>query len=466
MNRKPKGRILLAALSILLLLAGCNGQDPDERTAGADAFAPLVQGETAVELEHSEMVFDLPALAEAEDPMQPGGTYTLDLTLQNPSEETAEVQMALPLAGADAVSAERFMVQADSQPVTAVLHQTVLPRETLLNADQAKELLEQESLRDAPWSGELTVTQYTYAIYEYYTLPCFQVETDPTTQRILVPSTTVNAAGERFCQVFREYPSHGEQQEPGESWFTFFVVGQPLDAEPTWRYDAEGDETADGSIALLKTETMTVDEMIHHSQVDRLLSASQLVPGGTGREERTRLYREQLLKMLDQDCYAGVVDLACFNGPVLYWLEYTLSVPAGGELLHTVTGPLCPTVYTGYKPYVYAYSMNIGSLAGWARQGSLTCELHSPDPLVSLYGEEVPPSIASGRWEVTAGDADSYSIYLCSVAQPHLRFKLANFMWVILGVALVLGIFCVVGWYPQWKFRQSYGGEYRGKKGS
>lgn len=469
MKRKAKGMRLVAALCALAILAGCNGQDPEENTHGAMAAGPQVSGKTNVVLTGGTLTFDIPPLAEAEDPMHPAGSYTLEMALKNTAGAAETVQLALRMDGADAAAAEGFAVEADGVPVETVLHQTRMPRDSLQGSATAWELPEQETHRNGPLTGNLTVTQYTYTLtpkedIEYGQQPWFRVELDPAVQRLIVPETTVVGDGELWCSVFDEYPENGEKQPVGDRWFTFFVVGEPLSAEPEWRFIVDRNSTVE-SITPLQTETMTFAEMLGHAQVKRALSAAKLDTKGLNATERTQLYRDRLTEMLDADCYDGALDLSCLNGPVLYWLEYCLTLGPSEELVHTVTGPMYPTVYTAYKPYKYGYDFDIATLNSWARQGSLTFDVHTSDVFVPQHEEDAPPADDYPRLVPLSGEEGGPGVILCTVPDPKLRFKLANYLWVFLGIAGVLVIFGVVGWYPQWKFRKQYKGEYRGKKG-
>ena len=123
---------------------------------------------------------------------------------------------------------------------------------------------------------------------------------------------------------------------------------------------------------------------------------------------------------------------------VLYWMEYPLSVPAGGTVLNEVTVPVWPGYDNGYRPPLFKYTYLLSPAAAWASFGPLQIRIETP---LYLQGTE------AGVFGKTEGGycldleglpSGELTFTLCEAEKPSRRSS-GGFAAVLMAVLAVAG---------------------------
>lgn len=97
---------------------------------------------------------------------------------------------------------------------------------------------------------------------------------------------------------------------------------------------------------------------------------------------------------------------------MLRWYDYTVTVPAGGQLINAVTAPLCPSANAEFEPPVYDYTYLLSPAKTWAAFGSLDITLRTPYYLFDSAGFDFTET------------EEGYALSLPSLPDGELRFSL------------------------------------------
>lgn len=187
---------------------------------------------------------------------------------------------------------------------------------------------------------------------------------------------------------------YGKNKELCGSWLTtdhlltMYVIGEPLKKMPEWKFYVNGglNKTVAGEVKLsakLPPTTSTFNELalIDFKEVE-----------GVGEVDWYNAVLDNLAE------YSQGTNLVIKNScsllnvsmDLMRWYEYNLSIPAGGQVVNSVTAPLYPSVDIGWQPPIYSYTYLLSPASTWADFGSFEVEIQTPFYLVnsSLSFEE------------------------------------------------------------------------------
>ncbi len=103
------------------------------------------------------------------------------------------------------------------------------------------------------------------------------------------------------------------------------------------------------------------------------------------------------------------------HGSLMHWLEYELTLPAGGRAVNEVTVPLYPEIsrVSSSSTTSYAYTYLLSPAESWAAFGGLSVEVHTPYPF------------SCNRYSF-AREGDVYTAAFGSLPEGELRFTLRS----------------------------------------
>lgn len=173
-----------------------------------------------------------------------------------------------------------------------------------------------------------------------------------------------------------------------------------------------------------------------------------------------------MLNLCRADVFGGVSDTDWFNYAVQYldyccggvpvpcnlqdfssllphhsmrWLDYTLTVPAGGRVKNAVTVPIYPDIVLDQEPYGFNYLYYLSPAEGWADFGGLTVRINTSAYLTdcSLEGFEREGDAYVARFDgLPQGELE---FELCTVKSPRPVYG-----GYALFIALIIGGFAII----------------------
>lgn len=155
----------------------------------------------------------------------------------------------------------------------------------------------------------------------------------------------------------------------------------------------------------------------------------------------------------DADWFNYIVNYMCASGIsysslwgigsramyAMRWLEYELTVPAGGKIINSVTVPVYPDINIDTSPYSYDYLYYLSPASYWADFGTLTVRINTADYLLSnTSGLEFIKD--DGGYTALYGGLPAGELYfeLCTSAQPESDNPVgAGIAWLIFVIILL-----------------------------
>lgn len=129
---------------------------------------------------------------------------------------------------------------------------------------------------------------------------------------------------------------------------------------------------------------------------------------------------------------------------MMRWLEYEVTIPAGGTLVNSVTVPLYPDIGIDSEPYTYDYYYYLSPAAGWADFGTLTVRINSGDYLLdcSLDGFEG----WDGVHEATFNGLPSGELYFTLCTSDNPTYIGSGWVYVVIVLLLLIPIplLCII----------------------
>ncbi len=365
--------------------------------AGSDGMGAILAGdECPIEVEREHLRFSLsefPAkpMETAEDFAKYSGKFTAEYTFYNPTDETVDLALVFPFGtlpeyfpcsekGIDR-SSFGYQIQQDGKDVSYVFRHTLdgvrLARGgTSFNPEQGLERL--YGPRKAFFQNDTPVTVYTYRI------ETLRQGTDDSDFANFAISFEASAERTRvFCSDNCNISVKNGKAKLTHSFdcagqlpltLSVFVLGEDISGEETcvFRYEGEGSVVDENASVTLESRTET--------------TFSELALSFRGKESAVSDvdWKNAFLDAVEEQrylktCCSGFVPLN-LDAPdaLMQWFEYTLSIPAKGRTVNSVTAPIYPTVNGAYPQDLYSYRYLLSPAQKWAKFGRLTVDIDTP----------------------------------------------------------------------------------------
>lgn len=392
-------RRLISAVACLILILPMVGITPVSANSAQTIWSGVTSSGVIVEdencpliVEKETLTFNIPELPEnyyasVEDFVQYSASVTAEYTFYNPSDYTVTATLAFPFgnmpdygvfkdeysgawAHETAEHTRLYGVSVNGEPIESTLRHTYSDPygNFILEEDLPK--LRNGYAEDPFYRPDMPVTQYiikTSRMEAGEGFASVSVSSDNDSRRIL-------------ASEFNSYYADGSVAEYGR-WtknyesFTIYVVGEPLEEPPQWKFYEDGSQKTEisGIATVVSTQTGTF----------RDLALMEYDPGsGISEIDWYNAFVDGLGR--------GAMELYGFDISfnLMRWYEYEITLAPGERITNSVTAPIYPGINGQYEPATYNYTYLLSPATTWSEFGSLDIVIHTPYHLISSNQEQ------------------------------------------------------------------------------
>lgn len=408
MRTKAMKKMMATGLCALLLCTSLTttafANSAQKRWNGVDATGAMISSENAEEVcpvivEKEVLTFDVPEFlqeyyTEEEQYLDYGAKVTAEYTFFNPSDYTVTATLLFPFGNEpDYAYREynsetedrtgnkdtgKFDILINGNPVEKNIRYSLTYPGSQFALETDLALLHDGFLEDEFYTPDMTVTKYVYT--------ASGVDTEK--YRAANAAFDVSKNGNTRKIFFEEQSGYHTQKddevrvsawvdENGQS-FTVYVIGEPFEKQPEWKFYGDGSVPDQGEIAgsmtyeSAETTTMTLREF-----------ALQGWSEETGVSE-TDWYNAVVTEMKTDETHNdyGILSLERYRqgltGYLMRWYEYETSLAPEERLVNTVTAPIYPGIDLTYEPPVYNYTYLLSPAKTWAAFLELEIHINTP----------------------------------------------------------------------------------------
>ena len=404
MKKRNYTRILAIAVSVILLSstlavhALANSAVVRLHLEGVDqAGAIIVDGDDVIVVERELLTFNLQEFpntyyADPDEFLAYTGKVTAEYTIHNHSNMSATARLLFPF-GCEAeyarfydyendafihhVDHDKYDVLVDGEIIEKKIRHTFSSYNQQFVLDEDLGLISDTFVQDDFYSPDLTVTKYTFKIsgVDIEKHPAadigFDVSQGMDSYRIYFPDQ--NGAHTQKDNALR---IHTGVQKNGRE-FDLYVFGTPFTTMPEWKvYEnggAEDEGVISGTAELIGTETLTFMDFT-------LANWNE----GSGVSD-VDWYNATIAEIKESDSHYDnypIVDAYYyangFQGSLMRWYEYEITVEAGARIVNTVTAPIYPSINLRYEPSVFGYTYLLSPAKTWKHFGELEIVINTP----------------------------------------------------------------------------------------
>ncbi len=394
-GKRPSVFLLCIFLSALFLLFGAfpaSANSAQYHWDGVDRTGAIVLGEACpIVVEKELLTFDITSFPQnyyesLEAFLAYDGRVTAEYTFYNPSELDVRATLVFPFgttadyarvwddereSSAFGSDTEKYDILLNGEPVEKRMRYTLATWRFDLQTDLSR--LSDGYIEDDFYSPTLTVTKYSFKVSDV-DFSAFSAAT--------VAFDVAEGMGARRFYMPTQSGAHVQKDgsmrihASADDFAELYVFGEPLDTLPTFTvYRDGGTENGEeivGTVSLFNLETMTLSDFAF-SNFDEARGVSQ-----------TDWYNALVAELKESGKYQLHPIVSCsrfenaFEGSLMRWYEYTLSLPAGSRAVNTVTAPLYPSIDLRYSPAVQTYTYLLSPAKTWASFGALDIVINTP----------------------------------------------------------------------------------------
>lgn len=451
------GLFLLCLLLLLPIMPTVSANSAQTWFDGQDstgAFMPA-GSESPIVVEGERLIFDIPHFpvlhGNAEDNAAYEASVTAEYTFYNPSDYTVTSHLLFPFGqkpyymdGAfDPETGEHvpfddtaaYAITLDGEAVEKRVRHTLNVGRSF-DLEVALAYFSDDFYRDGFFSPEMTVTKYTYR-----TSDVNKEDYPAASVAFQIPSGGFGEERRVWFPQMHIYQTHFRKSYVGtwvdfspENEITLYVLGEPL-AEPIeWSFYKNGGldlfEGIEGSISLLRTESMTLRELAladwyAESGVSEVDWYNAVIASfDEGKVESSGL--------LGRSSYAPGNDL---TGNLMRWYEYEITFAPGQRRINTVTAPIYPAVDMGWEPDVYEYTYLLSPAATWVDFGRIEIFINTPYYIVNDEYNAFAPRTEQGYQKMLPGLPEGELTFSLSTVEDPEEVDNGGFWW---GLLLIL----------------------------
>lgn len=395
--------IMMAILLLMGALAlSVSANSAQTQWRGVDSTgAVVVSGNCPIRVTKEVLTFDIaefPAqyYRDQEQLLAYSGKVTAEYTFYNPTDMTVTATLAFPfgtqpdyastiydeetqsyLTYADT---EKYDITVNGQAIEKKIRYTLQwDRQFDLSRDLPK--LHDTYVNDAFYKPDMTVTKYTYIVGGVNKDGLIDEEKYPAA----MAAFDWNGGNGNTKLYFPEMNGFHTQKDGDGRFgrssdngdvFDVYAIGQPFSEPLAWKCYKDGGvedrEVIDGTVELIGTETMTLEEFALEkwsedtgvSKVDwynAVIDAFDENIGGNA-----------VYNYIDASFQYG------FERNLMRWYQYEITVEPGQSIVNTVTAPIYPAINLRYEPDIYSYTYLLSPASTWAAFGELEIIVNTP----------------------------------------------------------------------------------------
>ncbi len=372
---------------------------PSYWSGTAASGAIVTDGQCPVEVESEKLTFDIPhtpknRYEDAEEFSSYGATVTAEYRFYNPTDMDVQMELAFPFGSCPdylreklfLFDSQRYAITADGAEVPHMIRHTYSRGSLKLDLDDIGSIfagpVEDDFYRE-DLAGRYHVFDLTFddpadmgSDEDYYVEVTMNY--NPTRTHIIASAESIQLEGGDLTLIFRadaSFLSLGEQPNILNTAVKRGTGG--------WSF---GYETVEGATARVASRGETTFFDIAATNCPDGVSIPDFYNAAVGFlndsfDDGGGLYSTDLSSL-------GLHDFMC-------WYTYSLTVPAGGTVVNTVTAPLYPSIAGGDFEYTYYLS----PAHRWASFGRLEVEVNTPFEVSFYQNERFEKTDTGYRWE-------------------------------------------------------------------
>ena len=464
-------KICSLLLCVLFLIQPVMANSAMTYWVGVDAQGLISRdSDCPIVVEHEELTLDIMELpltdydTDAEF-LAYNATATAQYTFYNPSDYAVTARLAFPFGlhpnySSDfdsVVDWEKYGASADGAPVETTLRCTLeLPYDNSVFDVEAElgKLVDGYRTHEF-YSPDMPVTRYVYQAKnvnfdEYEPVGRITVSVDPDTTRYLF-SYGYFHNGLRRVENGETFIQKEVWLEPGYTT-ELYMIGAQTEL-PQWEIvDGEDSEKSiDGTMELLETETMTLEELIFSYYPE---------DSGILRTDWYNAVLDDLDRNLQENGHTGSSFLFEGNAVTrypsyfIYWYSYEITLEPGQRMENTVVVPFYPDIDTEYEPAVYKYTYLLSPASTWSDFGTLDIRINTPFYMVGEQPFDFEKTDSGYTVALDGLPEGELEFTLSTVSEPEApKFELTDLLYVVWWIfALIyhhwwLLALILLGWY-------------------
>lgn len=394
----------LSMLMAIVLLAGTTAvpvfaNSAQSYWAGVDqSGAIIVDGDSPIVVEKELLTFDLQEFPknyyhEVEEFLAYTGKVTAEYTFYNPSEMTVTAKLLFPFGNEaqyvdnfydyengvrlDNVDTEKYDILINGEAIEKKIRYTLSSYHDQFDLDEDLGLLGDGFMGDDFYSPDLTVTKYVFQVSGVDTDTYraadvgFDVPKGVEDYRIYFPDQSgAHTQADKDLRIHTGAGKNGAEIE-------LYVFGKAFVTMPEWKAYQDGgvedSEAIAGTVELVSTETLTFREFV-------LSNWNEL--SGVSEVDWYNAAVAELKGSLKNSPDYPVVDMyshrQAFNGNLMRWYEYEITLAPGERIVNTVTAPIYPSIDLRYEPDVFGYTYLLSPAKTWKSFGELEIVINTP----------------------------------------------------------------------------------------
>ena len=388
-NKKIAGAICLVCMLFTLSLP-VSANSAQRYWWGSDAVgAILTDGESPVVVESERLTFDLAEFPQnfytnEESFNQYAAKVTAEYNFYNPSDLTVTATLAFPFGKEPAyaydftdVETEKYGVKINGEDAASTVRHTLSYRYSPFELEYDLPRLHNDYISEGILTPEATVTLYTFTVsgIDENAYPSSTIALDLTKD----DSRIYYLAGQSGMSLYDNGVvriSDFIRNKTEAPAVYLYVIGRPLDKMPQWKFyrdgGAENGEEISGQAELYDTKTMTLMDFAlenydENGDISRLDWYNAVVC------DLAENRHSADLPVTDPQGYEHN-----YNGYLMRWYEYEITMAPGAKLTNTVTAPMYPSIDAGYIPSIYSYTYLLSPASTWASFGKLDIIINTP----------------------------------------------------------------------------------------
>lgn len=388
-NQKKYKRFVSLTIAVLAVLTSfplaAEANSAQRKWEGTNvAGAVIKEGECPVIVEKEVLTFDIPEFpkqyyADAEEYLAYSAKVTAEYTFYNPSEYRVTASLFFPFGNepeyADSTDdIEKYDIFVQGKAIEKKIRYSFASVTKSFDLEQSLAKLQDEYREDVFYVPDMTVTEYHYAVSGV----------DCENYRAATAAVDIKDGTERKFYFAEQSGFHMQKDGKkristwikNEGEYTVYVFGEPLQDPLDWKFYKNGavedTEEIAGTMTLKESRTITLYEFAM-ANYDDSKGISEIDWYNAVIAEMKEAEINENSGILCLECYAKA-----YEGALLRWYEYEITIEPEGRIVNTVTAPLYPNIDATYEPEVYYYTYLLSPAKTWKAVWELEVIIRTP----------------------------------------------------------------------------------------
>ena len=395
-------KIASAMLCALLLISVCAvpafANSAQTHWEGVDQSGVIItDGDSPIIVEKELLTFDLQEFPKnyyegADDFLAYTGKVTAEYTFHNPSDMTVTAKLLFPFGHTpqyanlydyekdvrlDNADTEKYNILVNEKEIDKKIRYTLSSHYEQFELDEDLGNIHDGFVEDPFYSPELTVTRYVFKVsgvdLNQYSAADFGFDVPKGVGNYRIYFPEQNGAHMQDDGDWRIHSGVGKNERK----FELYVFGTLLETLPEWKvYEnggVEDEEEIAGQVELVYSDTLTFKDFV---------LANWSEETGVSDADWYNAAVTELNASLKSSSDYLVVDMyghaQAFDGYLMRWYEYEITLSPGERIVNSVTAPIYPSIDLRYEPDVFGYTYLLSPAKTWKDFGEVEIVVNTP----------------------------------------------------------------------------------------